>query len=95
MTPLDKELEWVNAKQKPFRQIQAHSGMIRIKTYSIPCVNLTQQSRVSRTMTYSKPETYSEPWYIQNLEILETVAYPQPKASTMSNIFDDAFCENS
>ena len=46
MTPLDKELEWVNAKQKPFRQIQAHSGMIRIKAYSIPCVNLTQQSRV-------------------------------------------------
>ena len=27
MIPSDKELQWVNVKQKPFRQIQAHSGI--------------------------------------------------------------------
>ena len=29
MIPLDNELQWVNVKQKPFRQIQAHSGIIK------------------------------------------------------------------
>ena len=29
MVPLDKELQWVNVKQKLFRQIYAHSGIIR------------------------------------------------------------------
>ena len=28
MIPLDKELQGVNVKQKPFRQILAHSGII-------------------------------------------------------------------
>ena len=28
MVPLDKELQWVNVKQKPFRQIYAYSGII-------------------------------------------------------------------
>ena len=27
MIPLDEELQWVDVKQKPFRQIQAHSGI--------------------------------------------------------------------
>ena len=29
MIPLDKELQWVIVKQKPFRQIKAHSGIIK------------------------------------------------------------------
>ena len=29
MIPLDKELQWINIKQKPFRQISAHSGIIK------------------------------------------------------------------
>ena len=29
MIPLDKELQLVNVKQKPFRQILEHSGMIK------------------------------------------------------------------
>ena len=29
MVPLDKGLQYVNVKQNPFRQIQAHSGIIR------------------------------------------------------------------
>ena len=29
MVSLDKELEWLNVKQKPFRQTEAHSGIIK------------------------------------------------------------------
>ena len=29
MVPLDKELQWVNVKQKPFRQTLAYSGIMR------------------------------------------------------------------
>ena len=29
MVPLDKELQWVIVKQKPFRQILAHSGITK------------------------------------------------------------------
>ena len=29
MTPSDKELQWVNVKQKPFRQIQVHSDIMK------------------------------------------------------------------
>ena len=39
-----------------------------------------------RTLTYSKPETYSKPWYIQNPGVLETLAYSTPKA--YSDIYD-------
>ena len=35
---------------------------------------------ISRTLTYSKPETNSEPWYIQNPGILKTLIYSKPKA---------------
>ena len=29
MIPLGKELQWVNVKQKPFRQIEAHSDIMK------------------------------------------------------------------
>ena len=41
---------------------------------------------ISRTPTYSKPETYSVPWYIQTPGILKTLAYSKPKA--YSDIYD-------
>ena len=44
-------------------------------------------------MTFSKPETYSEPWYIQNPGALKILAYSKPKA--YSDIYDEAFCEKS
>ena len=44
-------------------------------------------------MTFSKPETYSEPWYIQNPGALKILAYSKPKA--YSEIYDEAFCEKS
>ena len=44
---------------------------------------------ISRTMTYLKPKEYSywKLWHIQNPRLIQT--------STMSNIYDEAFCENS
>ena len=41
MFPLDKGLQWVNVKQKPFRQIWAHLGIIKhIQAYLEPSVTL-------------------------------------------------------
>ena len=48
MVPPDNELQWVNVKQNPFIQIQAHSAIIRhvqelfrhIQAYSKPCITL-------------------------------------------------------
>ena len=62
MISLDKGLQWVNVKQKPFRE--AHSGIIRhiqrlfrhIQAYSEPCIF----------------PAYLEPWYIQNPDIFRT-----------------------
>ena len=94
MVPLDKELQWVNVKQKPFRQILAHSGMIKhiqatgiIQAYSKPCVTLA----------------YLEPWYIQDPNIFKirkifgTLVYQNPgifrgltysKSKAYSDIYD-------
>ena len=34
---------------------------------------------IFRTLTYSKPEAYSEPWYVQNSDIFRTLSYSEPK----------------
>ena len=44
-------------------------------------------------MTYSKPETYSEHWFIQNPGVLKTVAYSKPKA--YSDIYDEKDLQKS
>ena len=67
MIPIDKELQWVNVKQKPSRQIQAHSGIIK----RIQNPEYIHRRGISRTLTSSKPEIYSEPWYIQNPGVFE------------------------
>ena len=33
MVPLDKVLQWVNVKQKAFRQIKANSGIVNNANY--------------------------------------------------------------
>ena len=79
MVPLDKGLQWLNVKQKPFRQVQAHSGIIRdiqkffrhIQAYLKPCVTLT----------------YLILWYIQNPDILEPEAYSEPRHIHNPDIF--------
>ena len=73
MFSLDNRLQSVNVKQKPFRQIEAHSGIIRhiqklfrhIRAYLEPCV----------TLIYFITVVYSEPCYIQNPAIFRTLAY--------------------
>ena len=81
MIPLDKELQWVNVKQKPFRQIQAHSGIIRhiqelfrhIQAYSQPCVTLA----------------YFGPWYIQNSKIFRTRSIFRTLAHSKSKAYSE------
>ena len=95
MVPLDKGLQWVNVKQKPFRQIQAHSGIIRhiqelfrhIQAHLEPCVTLTclklwyiQNPDIFRTRSIFRTLAYSEPWYIQNHRIFRTLAYSKSEA---------------
>ena len=47
-----------------FRHTQAYTGIIHhIQAHSEPCVTLT----------------YLEPWYIQNPDVLRTLAYAQPR----------------
>ena len=47
-----------------FRHNQAYPGIIQV--YSKPCITWhIQRHGVFRTLTHSKSETYSEPWYIQ------------------------------
>ena len=89
MVPLEKGLQWVNVKQKPFREIQAHSGIIGhiqklfrdIQAYSEPCVTLAcletwynQNTNIFRTRSIFRTLAYSQPWYIQNSDIFRTIA---------------------
>ena len=73
MVHLDKGLQWVNVKQKPFRQIQAHSGIIR---------HIQELFRHIQNLVLTL--TYSKLWYIENIDIFttrsifRTPAYSQP-----------------
>ena len=62
-----------------FRHNQAYPGIIQ--AYSEPCVILV----------YSEPLVYSEHRYIQNAGIFKIRGIFR----TLSNIYDEAFCENS
>ena len=74
MVPLDKELQWVNVKQKPLRQI---IGTIKhIQAYSEPCVTLVSlDCGIPRTLIYSEPEAYSEPWHVHISGIFRNPIY--------------------
>ena len=50
--------------------IQAYSGKFRTLCY--PDIFKTG---ISRTLTYSEPGAYSEPWHIHNPGIFRTLAY--------------------
>ena len=47
-----------------------------IQAYSKPYVTLAQRG-ISRTLTYSKSETYSEIWYIQNPGMFRHIQNPR------------------
>ena len=82
MVPLDKGLQQVNITQKPFRQSQAHSGIIRhieelfrhIPAYFEPCVTLTLLEP-QYIQTYSETDTYSELQHIHKTGIFSTPVY--------------------
>ena len=80
-----------------FRHNQAYPGIIN--AYSKPCVtlaylepcyiqnpNIFKIRNIFRTLVYSEPPLYSKLWHIQNQRLIQT--------SMMSNIYDEAFCEN-
>ena len=89
MIPLDKELQQVNVKQKPFRQIQVHSSIIRhiqklfrhIQVYSKPRVILEylEPSCIQNPVIF-RTLAYLQPWYIQNPSIFRTLAYLKSEA---------------
>ena len=89
MFPLDKGLQWVNVKQNPYRNlgtfrhsqtyqgiIQAYSGILKTLCYS----DIFCDCGISRTLIYSEPEAYSEPWYIQNPAIFRMLGYSKFEA---------------
>ena len=95
MVPLDKGLQWVNVKQKLFRQTQVYSGIIRhdqelfmyIQAYSELCVTLSclepwyiQNPDIFRTRSIFRTLAYSQPLYIQNPGILRTLVYSKSEA---------------
>ena len=106
MAPLDKRLKWMNVKQNPFRQIQAHSGIIRhiqessrhIQAYLEPCVTLTylklwcvQNPEMFRRRSIFRTQAYSQLWYIQNPAIFRMLAYLNlTHIQNPVNIYDEA-----
>ena len=94
MFPLDKGLQWVNKARAiqtnlgTFRHnqvypgiIQAYSGIFRTLCYP----DIFYNCGISRKLTYSETEAYSEPRYIQNADKFE--AHLEPSTSTMSRYF--------
>ena len=58
------------------RIIQAYSGIFRTLCYT----DIFYNCGIYRILTYSEPEAYSEPWYIQNPGIFRTLAYSKFEA---------------
>ena len=86
MVPGDKGLQWVDVKQKPFRQIKVHPVIIRhmqellrhIQVYSEPCVTVAflelwyiQNPDIFRTRSLFRTLAYSQPWYIKDAGMLK------------------------
>ena len=84
MVPLDKALQCVNVKQKPFRPIMAHSGIIKhiqelfrhIQPYLEPCLTLTYLKLVY-PKPYYEQEAYSELRHIHNPAVFRTPLYSE------------------
>ena len=63
--------------------IQAYSGIIRTLCHP----DVFYNCGISRTLTYSEPNGYSERWYIQNADIFKISGIFR----TLSNIYAEAF----
>ena len=64
------------------RIIQAYSGIFRTLCYP----DIFYNYGISRTLTYSEPEAYSEPRYIQNAGVFKIWGIFR----TLSHIYDEA-----
>ena len=81
MVPLNKGLQKCECKIKAirkdlgtFKHNQVYPGIIQ--AYLEPCATLNIYNRnTSRTLAYSEPEAYSEPWHIDNSGIFRTTTY--------------------
>ena len=90
MFPLDKGFTMGECKAKAiqtnlgtFRHNQTYAGIIQaysaiFRTLCYP--DIFYNRGISRTLTYSEPEAYSEPWHIQNPAIFRTLAYSKFEA---------------
>ena len=81
-----------------FRHNQAYPGIIQV--YSKPCVTLAYSEPwyilnpdIFKIRNILRTLVYSEPWYIQNPGMFRSLAYSKFKA--YSDIYNEAFCENS
>ena len=79
MVPLDKELQWVNVKQKSiqtdldtFRHNQTYPGIIEpFRTLCYPGMF----KEPFRTRSIIRTLAYSQPWYVQSPDIFRTLTY--------------------
>ena len=74
------------------KAIQIDLGTFRhTQAYSKPCVTLASlEPWYIPAQTYSEPEAYSEPPYIQNAVIFKIRGILR----ILPNIYDEAFCKN-
>ena len=81
IVPLDKELQWVNAKKVIQTDLATQAYPEIVQTYSgifkALCNPGIFRIGISRTLTYSDAEAFSESWHIHNPGIFITPAYSE------------------
>ena len=95
MVPVNKGLHKCKTKHSNrFRDNQAYSGISQAYSgiFRTQCNPGIFRTGTSKTLTYSKPEIYSEPWYIQNPDIFRTLVYSKSEASTMKRFVKIVNC---
>ena len=72
-----------------FRHNQAYPGIIQVTMEYL-------EPGISRTLTWSEPEAYSEPWHIHNPAIFRALGYSKSEiySGTCQTSSMGAFCKN-
>ena len=68
------------------RYIHTYSGICRHNKYK-QTYSQAYNPSIVRPLVYSVPEAYSESWYIQNPDIIRTLAYLEPCCIRKLGIF--------
>ena len=71
--PIQRNLGTLRHDQTYPGIIQAYSGIFRTLCYP----DIFYNCGISKTLTYSEPEAYSEPRHIHNLDIFRTLLYSE------------------